>query len=128
MSSDLFTPIHEIVGDITRWSHTLLAHVDDSWSEEQCKLLEIIQTSADNPSQWLIPIPSNPDELIVWKHDALSPLIAITGAAELMIEDFEAPSCQEWRDYAQKIFDASVQARELVVEIADAAQRRTLNG
>jgi hypothetical protein len=125
MSDNLFAPIHAILGDITRWSDTLTAQVDESWNEEQQKLLEIIRISAHNPARWLPPIPNDPHELNVWKHDALSPIIAITGAAELLVEDFEILARHEQKTLSQNIFDASVRARELVIQIADAAYRQT---
>ncbi len=127
MSDDMFSPLHAILGDITRWSEALTACVDDSWNEEQQKLLEIIRISAHNPARWLTAIPNDPHVLNVWKHDALSPIIAITGAAELLVEDFELSARRELKDLSQQIFDASVRARELVIEIADAAQHHTPN-
>ncbi len=125
MSDDIFSPIHTLVGDITRWGQALRDKVDDSWNDEQRKLLEIILISAHNPARWLPGLPTDLGQVNVWKHDALSPLIAITAAAELLIEDFETRG--ELKVTARKIFDASVTARELVVEIADAALREAQN-
>jgi hypothetical protein len=125
MSDDLFSPIYAILGDITHWSETLSTYVDDSWNEEQQKLLEIIRISAHNPARWLTVIPNDPHELNVWKHDALSPIIAITGAAELLVEDFELLARPEHKRLSQQIYDASVRARELVIEIADTSIRQT---
>jgi hypothetical protein len=121
MTDDIFYPIHILVGDITRSAQALSAKVDDSWNDEQRKLLEIILISVHNPARWLPAVPSDPGQLNVWKHDALSPIIAITGAAELLVEDFQTRP--ELLDNAQKIYDTSVQARERVIEIADAALR-----
>jgi hypothetical protein len=121
MTDDIFSPIHTLVGDITRCAEALSAKVDDSWNDEQRKLLEIILISAHNPARWLPAIPTDPAMVNVWKHDALSPLIAVTAAAELLVEDFETRG--ELKDVAQTIFDASVKARELVIEIADAVVR-----
>lgn len=125
MSEDIFSHIRAITQDIARWSEMLQAQGNDSWTEEQQRLLEIIRISAYNPARWLVPIPADPNELTVWKHDALSPLIAITSAAELLLEDIETGSRPALKDYAQKIYDASVEARALVIEAADAAMRRT---
>jgi hypothetical protein len=128
MSDDSFSPVHKLLNDITCWSEALRARVDDSWNDEQRKLLDIIQTSTDNPARFLTPLPPDPKDLLVWKHDTLSPIIAITGAAELLVEDFELSPEFELKDYAQRIFDASIRARELVIAIADAALRKAPNG
>jgi hypothetical protein len=128
MNTNLFSPIHAILGDISRCAEALSAKVDDTWNEEQRKLLEIIRISAYNPARWLTAVPSESHDVTVWKHDALSPIIAITGAAELLVEDFDLSAEDTLRDYAQRILDASVKARQLVIEIADAALRRMPNG
>lgn len=128
MFDDAFAPIREIIQDIARRSEALQTQIDDSWTEEQQKLLEIVRISAYNPARWLVPLPAEPDAMTIWKHDALSPLIAITSAAELLVEDFETVSRPVLKDQAQNIYDASVKARELVIEFADAALRRAPNG
>ena len=122
MTDHPFFPVQQLLGDIARWGATLASAVDDSWNEEQRKLLEIVQTYADNTAFLETAVPADPKQLLVWKHDALSPLIAITGAAELLVEDFQ--SRPELLDNAQKIYNASVQARELVIQIADETQRQ----
>jgi hypothetical protein len=122
MTDDIFSPIYALVSDITCRAEALSAKVDDSWNDEQRKLLEIILISAHNPARWLPAIPTDPQQVNVWKHDALSPLIAITAAAELLVEDFETRA--ELKEIAQKIFDASVKARERVIQIADESQRQ----
>jgi len=124
MSDDIFSPILAIMADITRWGEALRDRVDASWNEEQQKLLEIILTSAHNPARWLPTIPTEPNEVTVWKHDALSPIIAITGAAELLVEDFTLSARHELKDLAQSIFDVSVKARKLVIKTADKTQRQ----
>jgi hypothetical protein len=122
MTDDFFSPIHALVADIALCAEALSAKVDDSWNDEQRKLLEIILISAHNPARWLPAIPTDPALVNIWKHDALSPLIAITAAAELLVEDFE--TCGELKETAQQIFDASVKARERVIQIADESQRQ----
>jgi hypothetical protein len=122
MTDHPFFPVQQILGDIARWAAALAAAVDDSWNEEQRKLLEIVRTYADNSAFLETAVPADPKQLLIWKHDALSPLIAVTGAAELLVEDFQLRP--ELLDNAQKIYDASVQARELVIQIADDKQRQ----
>ncbi len=114
-TDEAFAQIHELMGNIVRWSAALKEHVDDTWNQEQRKLLSIVEESAHDPARWLTPMPS--ENIKIWKHDVLSPIIAITGAAELLVEDFEKRP--ELHEYAQQIYDTSLLARQLVIDLAE---------
>jgi hypothetical protein len=114
-TDEAFAQIHEMMGSITRWSAALKEREDDTWNDEQRKLLSIVEEMAYDPARWLTPMPST--NVNIWKHDVLSPIIAISGAAELLVEDFEKRP--ELYEYAKQIYDTSLSARQLVIDLAE---------
>ena len=119
MSDDAFAPIHDIINAIIGWGEALVAKMDESWAEDQRKLAEIVLTSAQSASSRLVDMPAEQEKVHVWKHDALSPLIAISSAVDILIEDFEAVSRDDLLDYARKIHASSEKGRRLIIELAE---------
>jgi hypothetical protein len=119
MSADAFAPIHDLINAIIGWSEALLAGMNNSWAEDQQKLADIVLASAQSASSRLVNMPAELEQVRVWKHDALSPLIAISSAVDILIEDFELVSRDDLLDYARKIHASSEQGRRLIVELAE---------
>jgi hypothetical protein len=64
-------------------------------------------------------MPTEIEKVRIWKHDALSPLIAISSAVDILIEDFEVASRDDLLDYARKIHTSSEKGRRLIIELAE---------
>jgi hypothetical protein len=126
MSDDFVLQVRQLIEGQTLKCDALIALVDDSWSDDERKLADILwrHTSSERTSQCLSLNPNVNDEWDYgcWRSDVLGVIDVFSRGSELLLEDLAKSSRQAEISIIQQIHETAVKARDVIYEI-DLARR-----
>ena len=113
-------PLSPYLNEIDQCLEKIKPEIDASGSEEQRKLVEMMQQAV---AQALLNVGHGPradQSIALWRHEAIRPASLCINSTELLLTDDEQPLSPQLRVQVQRIYDTALKLNTVVHEIAEA--------